>query len=453
MQWLLRTLDLREDERRPFVFGFLSFFLIFVAWYMVRPVREAMGIARGADELPWLMLATVVVSFLVNPLFSKLTTARTRTQLARWVYRFLGLNLLAFFLVFAVFDDVLGIEGERLVHVGYAMYVWVSIFSLLNNSVLWSLASEQFRPSASKRLFGSFGAACSLGGIVGSFMVTRVSDAISANQAVAEGVAGAVGSAWLPAGVEVTYLLVPAALLMFAASWTAGGMVQGGQGKREDDRPALSGSAWESAQLVWRSPFLRGICGYILGYTVVRTFVYFMQGAIIDAFEASTAQDVGRFAYINMLTNGVTLVLQVFGTRALVKSLGVTAGLAVLPLFCALGMGVLYVIPTYAAIVAFQVGSSAIGYGLAKPAREMLFTVVTPNEKFKAKNLIDLFVYRSGDSLGSLAWIQLGRMKLGLSAMAAVTIPLCFGWFFLAPYLGREFDRRERAAVGEEGAA
>lgn len=438
MHWLLRTIDLRPGERRPFVFGFLSFFLIFVAWYMIRPVREAMGIQRGADELPLLMVGTVVVSFLVNPLFSKLASTATRTKLARWVYRFLALNLLAFFLVFSVFDETLGITGARRENVGYLMYIWVSIFALLNNSVLWSLASEQFSAEASKRLFGLFGAACSLGAILGALVTRVIADTSSGD-----------GVAWLPLRIDVMHVLWMAALLMWVASWTSSGMVQRSSQAAGGDREALSGSAWESALLVWRSPYLRGISGYILAYTVVGTFVYFMQGMIVDNLEGTVSEDTRRFADIDVATNIATLAIQVFGTRAIVKRLGVTACLGALPIFCALGMGWLFFFPSFIVLAVFQVGRRALSYGLVKPAREMLFTTVSRNEKYKAKNLIDLFVYRSGDTLGSVTWMRLDALGYGISRIAGLTIPLCFGWFFLAPYLGREFKRRSEAQAAE----
>jgi len=442
MDWLAKTLGLRADERRPFVAGFVSFFLVFVAWYMIRPVREAMGIARGAGSLPWLMLGTVIVSLLVNPLYSRLTTRATRTQLARWVYRFLAVNLLAFYLALSVFDEQLGITGEVRVRVGFVMYVWVSIFSLINNSVLWSLVSERFDSDAGRRTFGLFAAACSLGGIVGATITGVMASAGSES-----GYLG-IPMGWLPEDFDTLHVLLMAAGLMWVASWSASKIVDGPEDSENSvEEEPLDGSVWEGLALVKRSPFLLGISGYVLMYTIIGTFVYLMQGAIVDALGEGVDEDIQSFAFLDTLTSVGTLAVQLFGTSIIVRKLGVTFCLGALPLFCAIGLGVLWIWPVYGVLAVFQISRRIINYGLAKPARELLFTSVTRAEKYKAKNLIDLFIYRSGDTIGSLTYA--GLRGAGIGGVAIMSVPLSLGWFFLAPFLGREFERREAAAKVE----
>ena len=448
MDWLSETLKIRPEERRPFWYGALSFFLIFVAWYMVRPVREAMGIVRGADDLPWLMIGTVVASFLVNPLFSRIASTSTRTQLVRFVYRFLALNLVGFYLVLAVFDQQLGITDEVRTNIGFGLFIWVSVFSVINNSVLWSLSSEQFKPESAGRLFGLFAAACSLGGIVGSGITYFMSESDETK------LLGRLRTTLLGDEPNVLIVLVFAAVLMWIASWTANGIVQRGADAASDSTQdakgeRLKGSAWEGVRLTAQSPFLLGICGYVLGYTIIGTFVYLMQGAIIDAMGGNVEEDTQRFAFLDSMTNSATLFVQVFGMRALVRHFGVTACLGILPLFCMAGLAALWAWPMYAILAWFQVLRRVINYGLAKPAREMLFSAVSTSEKYKAKNLIDLFIYRGGDTIGSVFYGQMKAVGVGISGIAAMAVPMSFVWLTLAPYLGREFNRRSTEQEAE----
>jgi len=420
MRLLSRLAPVKASEERTLHFGFLAFFLVFTAWYMIRPVREALGIARGAGDLPWLMIATVVATLFANPLFSRLATRWPRHVLARRIYRFLALNLIGFHLVLVVFPSALGIDEGLRIGIGYGLFVWVSIFSLLIGSLLWSLCSEAFAPEAAGRLFGLFAAACSLGGLVGAsitgFLATRLD--------------------------EPLHVLLPAAVLLELAARASQHIP-----KQDTDSQAeqpLPGTAFEGLALTARSPYLLGISGYILSYTITGTLAYLIQGAVIDALALDLGSDIQRFAWLDQMTSAATLVVQLFCVLHVVRRAGVGLCLASLPLVFALGFGILWAFPVYAVLATFQVVRRVTNYGLAKPAREMLFTPLARAEKLKAKNLIDLFVYRTGDTLGSLLHIALTSLGIGIAGIAGIAVPLSLAWLGATPLLGRAFRSRTR---------
>ena len=432
MELLSRYGPAEKGEERTLAFALLAFFLVFTAWYMIRPVREALGIARGADDLPWLMVGTVIATLIANPIFARLTTRSTRATLARRVYRFLALNLVAFYLALVIFPTQLGIDETARLWIGYGLFIWISIFSLLIGSLLWSLCSEIFAPEAAGRLFGLLAGACSLGGLVGatatSHLVGRFDDPL--------------------------HVLLLAALLLEGAAHAAQRIPRQGLAPATPREPTpkdaasskteapLEGSAFEGLALTLRSPYLCGISGYILAYTLVGTLAYLIQGAVIDALGADLSGDIQRFAWIDQLTNGGTLLVQLFALRRLVARFGVGPWLAALPAVFLIGFGCLWAFPIYAVLATFQVLRRVTNYGLAKPAREMLFTPLARAEKYKAKNLIDLFVYRTGDTLGSLAHVGLSSLGLGIAGIAGIAVPVSGLWLLLTPLLGRAFTRR-----------
>lgn len=418
MSPLSRVAPIKPSEERTLSFGCLAFFLVFTAWYMIRPVREALGIARGAGDLPWLMIATVVATLFANPLFSKLTTRWPRHLFARRVYRFLALNLVGFHLVLVVLPNALGIDETARLWIGYGLFVWVSIFSLLIGSLLWSLSSEAFSPEAAGRLFGLLAAACSLGGLVGASITGLIAPRLD----------------------EPLHLLLPAALLLELAARTSQ-RIPARSPDASTEHP-LTGSAFEGLALTLRSPYLLGISGYLLSYTIAGTLAYLIQGAVIDTLSFDLGGDIQRFAWLDQMTSAATLFVQLFCVRHMVRLAGVGLCLASLPLVFALGFGLLWAYPVYSVLAAFQVTRRVTNYGIAKPAREMLFTPLGQTEKLKAKNLIDLFVYRAGDTLGSLLHIALAALGLGLSGIAGVAVPVSLAWLAAAPRLGRAFKSK-----------
>jgi AAA family ATP:ADP antiporter len=203
------------------------------------------------------------------------------------------------------------------------------------------------------------------------------------------------------------------------------------------DRVVIGGSAWEGLRAAFRSPYLLGISGYVLMMTVIATFIYFTRLQMVAAQTDDTDTRTALFANIDMITQVVTLLLQLVVTGQLMKRLGVSVSLAMLPVAVSLGFIGLAMVASFAALILFDATFRAIQRAITRPARETLFTVVTREDKYKSKAFTDTFVYRGGDVLG--AWTEglLGRLGMALVGLASVAVPLALGWGLLGLWLGR----------------
>ena len=367
----------------------------------------------------------LALTFLTNPLLARLATRWPRAVLVRRIYRFLALNLVAFHLLLVFAEP----DGDAGLWIGWSLYAWVSVFSLLISSVLWSLLSEVFRPEPARRLFGPLAAACSLGGLAGSSLTGLLARDLE----------------------QPLHLLLLAALALELAARCSRRLAAFSRGDAATDGDGaapleVEGATWSAGlRRVLGSPYLLGIGGYVVGYTLVGTWVYLLQGMIIDALEADLGGDIQRFAWIDAAVNAASLLLQLFAVSAVVKRIGVGWSLAILPLLCAAGFAVLVAFPTYAILAGFQVLRRTLNYGIVKPAREMLFAPLSRTDTYLSKNLLDLFVYRAGDALASVSMLVLA---LPLAGLAAVAIPVSLAWTVLGPWLGGRYRRLE--AAGED---
>ena len=233
-------------------------------------------------------------------------------------------------------------------------------------------------------------------------------------------------------------------LALGAAAWLARFPQPGGAAPARRERAVIGGSAWEGFQAVSRSPYLLAICAYVLIVAVMATFLYFTRLQMVAALGTDLDQRTTIFARIDMITQIATLVLQAIVTGHLMKRLGVALTLALLPLTAALGFLGLALAASLAALVAFEAIFRAVQRGIMRPARETLFTIVPRADRYKAKAFIDTFVYRAGDVIGAQTEGLLGRLGMGLAALASVAIPLALVWLALGLWLGHA----QRARAG-----
>ena len=410
----------------------LYFFLLLCSYYILRPVRDAMGIAGGVDNLQWVFTATFVVMLLAVPAFGWAVSRFPRRRLLPVVYGFFLSNLLAF--------AALLHSGVAEQWVARCFFVWVSVFNLFVISVFWSYLTDLWNREQAKRLFGVIAAGGSAGAILGPLI-----------------------SATLAAKVGSSGLLLIAALFLAATLpciWQLGRLLGGSNSaakadhhspanqqpdsNESDDRErAIGGSIWAGAVSVARSPYLLGICVFILLYTTLSTFLYFQQAHIVEASFSSDADRTAVFAGMDLAVNLLTVLAQLLLTARLIRWLGLPVALAIIPLAMLLGFVMLGMAPVLWVLVIFQVVRRAGNYALARPAREMLFSVVPDEDKYKAKNFIDTVVYRGGDAASGWAFAGLTALGLGLSAMAFVAVPIAACWAAVAWLLGRERERRE----------
>lgn len=406
----------RRDERGVLALAALYFFLVMASYFILRPIRDQMGLAGGVDNLPWLFTGTLAAMLLVSPMFSALVSRFPRRQFVAWSYRALMLCLLAFFVALVTLPEF------RLLWVGRAFFIWVSVFNLFAVSLFWAVMSDIFRSEASRRLYGAIAAGGTLGALAGGVVTSGLVDVIGT-----------------PALLLVSLVMLEVALwCMFALTRSR---ERQSEQERVDGAEVIGGSALDGFRAAARSPYLIGICGYMLLYTIGSTFLYFLQAQVVDATIDGAAAQTRYFANVDIWVNSLTLVLQLFLTGRLMRRIGVGLTLAALPLISILGFAGLGLVPVLGAVVVFTVARRVTNFALSRPAREALFVPLSRGEKYKAKNLIDTVVYRLGDQIGAWTNGLLIWLGLGISGIAYCAVPLAGAWLVLSLWLGRRYAR------------
>ena len=443
---LERAVNVRDEEVRALLWSFAYFFCLLTGYYILRPLRDEMGIAGGVKNLQWLFTGTFVAMLLAVPAFGAVVARFPRRRFVPLVYRFFILNLLVFF-------ALLHFDIGR-IHVARAFFIWVSLFNLFVVSVFWSFMADIFRNEQARRLFGFVAAGGSLGALLGP--------TITASLAVPLGPVALllVSAAFLEAAVQCIRRLLrategwqgaDAGAASEAPSQAAPPGAPGGAAPdpaTERGTEAIGGGVFAGITQLVRSPYLLGICLYILLYTTTSTFLYFQQAKIVAAAFDDPGERTRLFAVIDLLVALITIAIQCFATGRLMPWLGVGATLAFLPLFTLLGFLALAAAPTLAVLVGFQALRRAANYAVSRPAREVLYTVVPREQKYKAKNVIDTVVYRGGDAVSGWAYWGLATvLGLGLPAIALVAVPLAGLWLALGLRLGRTQARRTTPAT------
>ena len=413
-----RLVPVRPGETAPMLLATAHGFCILFAFYLLRPVRDEIGAAdRGNLQLLW--TAVFVVMLLAVPLYSLAVARLRRGVFISLVNRFFALNLAAFYAALVLLPEAARPWIDRI------FYVWLSVFALFVVAVFWGLVVDLFRDDQGRRLFGFITAGSSLGGIAGS-----------------------ASTAVLAPHVPVFLLLLAAVLPLEAAAWLARAIA-----RRADDAPGtlnrepaapIGGSAWSGMVAVFRSPQLRTIALWILLMTFASTILYFVQSHLVGEAIADRALRRAFLARIDLAVNVVTVVTQTLLTARIVRRLGVAATLSLLPAVAALGFAALGAAPAALALTALLVVRVLYDSGrhaLAKPAREVLFTHLGREQRYKSKAFIDAAVYRGGDLLSG--WIYAGLAAAGMTvgAIALSAAPVAVWWALL----GR------RLAWGERG--
>ena len=434
-----RAVFVREGEVAALLLSGAYFFLVLTAYYILRPIRDEMGYSGGIENLAWLFTGTLAGTLLLHPLYASLVARMPRRRFIAWAYRFFILNLIAFFLVLQVTDP------KQSVWVGRVFFVWLSVFNLFVVSVFWSFMADLYRPAQGKRLFGVVAVGGTLGAMLGSTITTGLVGVLGAVNLML------VSALFLELAVHVARALDGQEAKLTAAARTeaaeAGEAPDVARDASTHGADIIGGGVMEGIRRVLASPYLLGIAALVLMYAIASTFLYFQRIDVVGrAFAGDSASRIQLFATIDLATNALTLVTQIFLTGRLLRWFGVGFGLAFLPLVSLIGFGILGAAPTLAVIVVFEVLRRAGNFALARPAREVLYTVLARTDKYKAKNFNDTFVYRAGDQLGSWSYTAFGWLGLGLSGLALTMVPLSLAWLLLAMWLGREYRRNASAS-------
>ena len=418
---LVQLAALEQGEIRAFLWSFAYFFALLCSYYIIRPMRDEMGIAGGVDKLQWMFTGTLLAMLATVPFFGWVAKRFPVQRFLPYVYYFFIANLILFFALFK--SDITH------AYVARGFFIWVSVFNLFIVSIFWSFMADVFSNDQAKRLFGIIAAGGTAGALTGPVLTAALVKALG----------------------TANMLLISAALLAVAVvcihrivAWknsTQSDSSQGreGPGARPDpgrDQP-IGGSTLAGIRLVFSSSYLGGICLLILLYTTLSTFLYFQQAQIVrDSFD-DPASRTALFAAIDFSVNVLTTLTQLLATSRIVRKIGVSWTLALIPLFLMIGFLLLGIMPTLSTLIVIQVLRRAGNYAVMRPAREMLYVILSKEEKYKAKNFIDTVIYRGGDAVSAWAYAGLKAAAISLAFIALIAVPLAAVWAWIAFRLGR----------------
>ncbi|MBI1958464.1 MAG: MFS transporter, partial [Candidatus Rokubacteria bacterium] len=395
-------------------------FSVLSSYYILRPIRDQVGVAGGVHNLQWLFTGTLVAMLLLNLPFAYLVKRLPRRRFIAITYHFFAANILVFGALFHAAD------GAQGVWVGRVFFIWASAFNLFVVSTFWQLNVDVFSPEQGKRLFGLISAGATLGAIVGSGVTAALARHVAPTVLL-------LGSA---------ALLEVAVLSASRVSRVSGTLAR--QPRAEADEAPIGGGVLAGITHVARSPYLFNVGGFLLLFSITSTFLYFQQAALVSGAFRDRAAQTAFFATVDLIVNVLTLVVQLFLTGRIVVLLGVALTLGVLPALTIAGFAAIALAPTVVAVAVVQVLRRAADYAIARPARELLYTVASREDRYKAKSFIDTVVYRTGDQLGAWSVALLRAVGLGLAQVSVAAIPLAALWLANALWLGR---RQERLAA------
>ncbi len=411
MGLLRKLLPLERDEIAPVLIATAYGFCILLSYYILRPVRDDISSAdRGNLQILW--TAVFLVMLVAVPLYSAAVSRYSRGVFIPLANRFFAVNLLAFYAVLVMLPETARPWIDR------AFYVWTSVFALFVVTVFWGFIADLFRNQQGRRLFGFIAVGSSLGGIAGGLITAFAVEVLPAFTLLL--------LATVP--LEVAARLARALHLRSGREHTA---------LRREGPELIKGTSLSGIKTVFESPYLIRIAGYLALMTFASTVLYFQQAELIGQAFTDRAARTAFYAKIDIASNVLTLFTQGLLAAHVIRKIGIGLSLAVLPALTFLGFLSLGLYPLLTVLVVFQVLSRATRYGISRPAREVLFTVVSREERYKSKAFIDAAVYRGGDLVSG--WIYHGLAVLGLSlgAIALVAVPLAAVWAGVGIALGR----------------
>lgn len=427
---LSRVVSIHPGEGRAVVVSFVYFAMLMGSYFVVRPVRDAMGTVYGVKDLEQLYTGTFIASFFLAPAYAFLASRIRLSTFLPWVYGFIAVTMVGFYGLF----EAWGAQQDRWVAAGF--FIWVSTFNVLIISVFWSLMADTFSRTQAKRLFGFVAAGGTVGTIGGPALAALLVSAVGTNGLLLISAAGFVVTAWLVRVLEQERRRL------------------GSEGREVQttslDR-TLGGNPIEGFTLLFRSPYLLMIALFILLMTTISTIIYFQLGDLITkAFESREAR-TRAYAMIDLAVNSTTVFVQLFGTGRLIERFGITAGLVLNPLIMVVAFIAVVFSPVLLVLGSIQVVRRFAEYAIAKPSREMLFTVVDQESKYKAKNVIDTVVYRFGDVTS--AWLSAAVLPYGVGGLAVAGVVMSALWFPIAYRLGRRYEGVKGGEIIDAGQA
>lgn len=447
-RWLQRAFEIEGDEAGAVVPGFIMFLLLFAGYFMLRPVRETMGIAGGVDNLQWLFTGTFLATLAAMPLFGWVAARVRRRRILYWVFGFFTANLLLFALGFLLRPDD--------VWLARTFYIWLSVFNLIAISIAWSVLVDLFSSTQARCLFALMAAGASAGGLLGPLLGVGLVGVIGHSGLLMLSAALQVGSAFAARRVQRWHdaprdrIAAPdrSASLPVASgeSWREAPDRAGKSAEASQRSRPLGGSPFAGAVDVLRSPFLLGIALFVVLLASVTTFLYIEQARLVEATFSDKAAQTRVFGTIDAVVLALAILSQLFITGRLARRLGKGVLLVAVPLLAAAGFLWLALAPAFAVFAVVMVVRRAGEYALVRPGREMLWTSVADSAKYKAKNFVDTVIYRGADAVSS--WLKAATDML--AAQPALVMLLDAGIAIAWAVNGRALSRAHamRIATG-----
>lgn len=409
-----KIVDVKPNELRALWLGFLFHFIILTAYYIVKPIRDAIAAGNRLETLPWMFTATLGVMLIANLVYGSIVARMDRRKFIPFAYAF-------FILILALFFGLMrsGSPAQQ-VWTGRAFYVWVSVFNLFNTAIFWAFMTDLFTVEQGKRLYGFIAVGGTLGAIVGAYTTKNLIRDL--------------GQANLVAISAAMFAIVCFLVRLFPRNSTA-------DAKSEPTREEpIGGTAWSGFIHIARSPYLFGLAAVILFYTITSTWAYFQQTTLAGAALKTSADRTVFLSNLEIWVNTLTLGIQIFLTGRFLKWFGVAFTLTALPFLSMIGFGAMAIAPSLAMLACFQVARRAGAYALMRPSREILFTVLKREDKYKVKSVTDTLGYRVGDQLGAWSYGGLGAngLHLSLNVISWIAVPVTAIWCAVSLWLARK---------------
>ncbi|MBT5104623.1 MAG: MFS transporter [Porticoccaceae bacterium] len=420
--FLTKISKIEASEAKAVLCSFLFVVVLMSAYYILRPVRDAMASDWTDAEVSWLWTLNFFISTAVVAVYG-IAVSRVR-------FRLLVPAMYAIFaLTFVVFYLLASTAADRTL-VDKSFYVWVSVFSLFHISVFWSFMSDLFSKEQAGRLFSIIAAGASVGGLVGPSIPSFFSASLGTDNLML---------------IASLMLLIPIPIIFYLQSLKVSEL-DNKEPKLQAPRGAIGGNPFAGFKMFFSNPYLLAIGLFIFLYTGISSFVYFELKNLLSAL--SRPERTAVWAQMDLAVNILSIATGLFATSRIVGKFGMPTTIALVPVMICVGLLILAVSPFLGAVVALQVIRRAGNYAVTRPAREMLFTRVDRETRFKAKPVIDIVAYRGGDML--MAWLFTGLTQglgLGLAAVALVGAGIAALWSLVGIYLGRWFEQGEGESV------
>ena len=419
------SLNIEDHEVKAALSSFLFVVILMSAYYILRPVRDAMASDWTDAEVSWLWTLNFFISTAVVAVYG-IAVSRVRLQLL--VPAMYGI----FALTFVVFYVLASTSGDRTL-IDKSFYVWVSVFSLFHISVFWSFMSDLFNKEQAGRLFSIIAVGASVGGLIGPTIPSFFSESLGTDNLML---------------IASVMLLIPIPIIFYLQSLKSSDL------RNEDlylrkPNATIGGNPFSGFKMFFANPYLLAIGLFIFLYTGVSSFVYFELKNLLS--ELSRVERTAVWAKMDLAVNILSITTGLFATGRIVGKFGMPVTIALVPVLICVGLLILAISPFLAAVVTLQIVRRAGNYAVTRPAREMLFTRVDRETRFKAKPVIDIVAYRGGDML--MAWLFTGLTQglgLGLAAVAMVGAGIAALWSMVGIYLGRWFERDDSSSPHKE---